>query len=45
VIADCTFKRVQVEAWTCWLDAGEHHLGPALRTGGAPKRNERSGGR
>jgi hypothetical protein len=37
VIADSTFKRMQVDAWACWLDAGEHHLGLALRTGGAPK--------
>ena len=37
VIADSTFKRMQVDAWACWLDAGEHHLGPALGTGGAPK--------
>ena len=34
VIADSTFKRMQVDAWACGLDAGEHHLGLALRTGG-----------
>lgn len=45
VIADSTFKRIQVDAWACWLDAGEHHLGPALRTGRAPKCNRRNGGR
>jgi hypothetical protein len=44
-IADSTFKRVQVDAWTCCLDAGEHHLGLALRAGGAPKRNGWSGGK
>ena len=37
VIADSTFKRMQVDAWACRLDAGEHHLGLALRTGGASK--------
>jgi len=36
-MADSTFKRMQIDAWACWLDAGEHHLGLALRTGGAPK--------
>ena len=45
VIADSTFKRMQVDAWACWLDAGEHHRGPALRTGGAPKCNRWNGGR
>ena len=45
VIADSTFKRVQIDAWACWLDAGEHHLSLAVRTGGAPKRNEWDSGR
>jgi hypothetical protein len=45
VIADSTFKRMQVDAWACRLDAGEHHLGIALRTGGAPKCNGWNGGR
>ena len=35
VIADSAFKRMQVDAPACWLDADEHHLGLALRTGGA----------
>ena len=36
LIADSAFKRVQVDApGACWLDANEHHLGLALRTGGA----------
>ena len=39
VIADSTFKRMQVDAGACWLDAGEPHLGFALRTGRAPKCN------
>jgi hypothetical protein len=43
--ANSTFKRMQVDAWACWLDAGEHHLGLALRTGGAPKCNRWNGGR
>jgi hypothetical protein len=45
VIADSAFKRVQVDAWACRLDAGEHHLGLALRTGGALKGNRWNGGR
>jgi hypothetical protein len=45
VIAGSTFKRMQVDARACWLDAGEHHIGLALRTGGAPKRNRWNGGR
>jgi len=45
VMADSTFKRMQIDAWACWLDAGEHHLGLALRTGGAPKCYRRNGGR
>ena len=39
VIADSTFKRMQVDAGACWLDTGEPHLGFALRTGRAPKCN------
>jgi hypothetical protein len=36
LIADSAFKRLQVDApGACWLDANEHHLGLALRTGGA----------
>jgi hypothetical protein len=35
VIADGAFKRMQVDAGVCWLDAGEHHRGLALRTGRA----------
>jgi hypothetical protein len=35
VIADSTFKRMQVDARACWLDTGEHHRGLALRTSGA----------
>jgi hypothetical protein len=45
VIADSTFKRMQVDGWACWLDTGEHHLGRALWTGRAPKCNRRNGGR
>jgi hypothetical protein len=45
VIADSTFKRMQVDAWACWLDTGEHHVGLALRTGGAPKCDRWNGGR
>src|SRR6185437_14142158 len=36
LIADSAFKRMQVDALgACWLDAHEHHLGLALRTGRA----------
>src|SRR5437016_12414523 len=36
LIADSAFKRLQVDApGACWLDANEHRLGLALRTGGA----------
>jgi hypothetical protein len=45
VIADSAFKRMQVDARACWLDAGEHHRGPALRTGGTPNGSERNDGR
>lgn len=37
VIADSASKHVQVHAWAFWLDADEHHLGLAHRTGGARK--------
>ena len=37
VIADIAFKRMQVDApRACGLDADKHHLGLALRAGGAP---------
>ena len=39
VIADSTFKRMQVDAGASRLDTGEPHLGFALRTGRAPKCN------
>jgi hypothetical protein len=46
VIADSAFKRMQVDASGAgWLDADEHHLGLALRTGGALKCNRWNGGR
>ena len=46
VIADIAFKRMQVDApGACWLDADEHHLGLAVRTGGALNRSERNDGR
>ncbi|MBV8700648.1 hypothetical protein [Bradyrhizobium sp.] len=35
VIADGAFKRMQVDARACRLDADEHHRGFAFRTGGA----------
>jgi hypothetical protein len=36
LIADSAFKRMQVNAQgACWLDADEHHLGLAPRTGRA----------
>jgi hypothetical protein len=35
VIASSTFKRIQVDARSCWLDTGEHHRDLALRTSGA----------
>src|SRR5262245_23010342 len=37
VIADSASKLVQVHARAFWLDANEHHLGLAPRTGGARK--------
>jgi hypothetical protein len=46
LIADSAFKRMQVDApGACWLDANEHHLGLALRTGGALNRSEWNDGR
>jgi hypothetical protein len=46
VIADSAFKRMQVEApGACWLDADEHHLGLAPRTGRALNCNEWNDGR
>jgi hypothetical protein len=44
-IADSAFKRMQVDARACWLDTGEHHRGPALRTSGALNCNEWNDGR
>ena len=35
VIADTALKRMQVDARACRLDADEHHLSLAPRTGGA----------
>jgi len=41
LIADRAFKRMQVDGpGACGLDADEHHLGLALRTGGAPNCGE-----
>jgi hypothetical protein len=46
LIADGAFKRMQVNATGgCWLDADEHHLGLALRTGGAFNCGEWNDGR
>jgi hypothetical protein len=46
LIADSAFKRMQVDApGAYWLDADEHHLGLALRTGGALNCNEWNDGR
>ena len=46
LIADSAFKRLQVDVpGACWLDANEHHLGLALRTGGALNCSERNDGR
>jgi hypothetical protein len=44
VIADSALKAVYVHACALWLDADEHHLGPALRTGGALKWSRMNGG-
>ena len=46
LIADSAFKRMQVDApGACWLDANEHHLGLALRTGRALNCSEWNDGR
>ena len=46
LMADSAFKRMQVDApGACWLDANEHHLGLALRTGGALNCSEWNDGR
>ena len=46
LIADSAFKRMQVDtSGACWLDADEHHLGLALRTGGAFNCSEWNDGR
>jgi hypothetical protein len=45
VIADSTFKRMQVDARACWLDTDEHHRGLALRTSGALNCNGWNDGR
>ena len=46
LIADSAFKRLQVDApGAYWLDANEHHLGLALRTGGALNCSEWNDGR
>jgi hypothetical protein len=45
VIADSALKRMQVHARSRRLNADQHHLGFALRTGGALKRSRWNGGR
>jgi hypothetical protein len=45
VIADGALKRMQVNARAYRLDADEHHLGLAPRTGGALKSSRWNGGR
>src|ERR1700733_908138 len=46
LIADSAFKRMQIDApGACWLDAGEHHLGLAPRTGRALNCSEWNDGR
>ena len=45
MIADSAFERLQVGARACWLDADEHHVGLAPRTGGALKRSRWNDGR
>jgi hypothetical protein len=46
LIADSAFKRMQVDApCACWLDADEHHLGLAPRTGRALNCSEWNDGR
>jgi hypothetical protein len=44
-IADCAFKRMQVDARTCQFDTDEHHRCLALWTGGATNCSERNDGR
>ena len=45
-IANSAFKRMQVDApGPCWLYANKHHLGLALRAGGALNCSERNDGR
>ena len=46
VIADSAFERMQVDAQgACRLDADEHHMGLALRAGGALNCSEWKDGR
>jgi hypothetical protein len=45
VIADSAFKRMQIDARVCRLDACEHHRGLALRTSWALNYNEWDDGR
>ena len=45
VMADSAFKRMQVDACACWLDAGKHHRGVALRTSRALNCHEWNDGR
>ena len=45
VIADSALERMQVDARSRRLNADQHHLGFALRTGGALKRSRWNGGR
>src|SRR6266567_5428937 len=46
LVADSAFKCMQVDApGACWLDADEHHLGLAPRTGGALNCSEWNDGR
>src|SRR5258705_2878014 len=44
-IPDSALKRIQVDARASWFGAGEHHLGLALRTGGALNWNGWNDGR
>jgi hypothetical protein len=44
VVADGALKAVQVHAWALWFDADKHHMGPALRAGGALKWSRRNVG-
>src|SRR5207253_9418470 len=46
LIEDSALKRLKVDApGACWLDANEHHLCLALRTGGALNCSEWNDGR